>query len=136
MLNTYLKEKPTVPFIVDTDTDATEGPLSGPFDAAILEGLKYDAENGNRGWDGLQDNLQDDDSTLAICYTSGTTAKPKGVVFSNRGSYLASMANVVEGGLNFHERRAHYLCTLPMFHAVGMCFHCFMHSLLPLSFSI
>lgn len=51
---------------------------------------------------------------LAIPFTSGTTSKPKGVVYTHRGAYLAALANVVESGLNYHKGRCKYLWTLPM----------------------
>ena len=54
LLDTFRLRKPTVPIIVDTDVDAVEGQLSGPFDDAIFEGLAYDTMTGGRGWDGLE----------------------------------------------------------------------------------
>lgn len=95
--------------------------MTGPFDHAVLEGLKYDLETGAHGWEGLESQAADEESILALAYTSGTTAKPKGVEFTHRGSYLASLANVIESGLNFDHGRAKYLWTLPMFHAMGAC---------------
>lgn len=58
----------------------------------------------------------------ALAYTSGTTARPKGVEYTHRSSYLAALGNVIESGLNYHEGRCHYLWTLPMFHAMGWTF--------------
>lgn len=52
---------------------------------------------------------------IAIPFTSGTTSKPKGVVYTHRGAYLAALANVVESGLNYHAGRCRYLWTLPMY---------------------
>lgn len=119
LLQAYRAANPSVPIIVDTDTDATEGQLTGPFDNAVLEGLKYDSETGANGWDGLQSQAASEDDVVALAYTSGTTAKPKGVEFTHRGCYLAAVGNIIESGLNFHNRRCHYLWTLPMFHAMG-----------------
>lgn len=48
LLEDFRKQRPNVPFIIDTDTDATEGQLSGPFDEAVLEGLGFDEEKGGR----------------------------------------------------------------------------------------
>ena len=107
---------------MDTDTDATEGQLSGPFDEAVLEGLRYDEETGNKGWDGLQAQTLDENSLMALAYTSGTTARPKGVEYTHRSAYMAAMGNVIESGLNYHVGRCHYLWTLPMFHAMGWTF--------------
>lgn len=119
LMNAYRKGHPDVPIIVDTDTDATEGQLSGPFDGAVLEGLQFDSSTGALGWQGLQSQAPDEEDVIAIAYTSGTTSKPKGVEYTNRGCYLAAMGNVIESGLNIDNGRCHYLWTLPLFHAMG-----------------
>lgn len=119
LLNRYRQANPEIPFIVDTDTDATEGELSGQFDEAVLKGLEYDKEKGRRGWRGLETLAEHENGVIALAYTSGTTAKPKGVEYTHRGVYLAMMANVIESGLNYHSGRCRYLWTLPMFHAMG-----------------
>ncbi|OSS54567.1 hypothetical protein B5807_01242 [Epicoccum nigrum] len=122
ILDDYKKERPNVPILIDTDTDATEGELSGPFDDAVLEGLKYDIEIGNKGWADLMNQCPDEEEVFALAYTSGTTARPKGVEYTHRGVYLAALGNVIESGLNYHTGRAKYLWTLPMFHATGWTF--------------
>lgn len=119
MLDGYRSSRPSVPILVDTDTDATEGELSGPFDEAVLEGLQYDKQQGDKGWSGLEAQAAHEDDVIALAYTSGTTARPKGVEYTHRGAYLAAIGNVVESGLNFHNGRCRYLWTLPMFHACG-----------------
>lgn len=101
------------PFLFQ-DTDATAGELSGPFDEAVLEGLKLDQTQGGKGWAGLGLHHVREDDMLAIPFTSGTTSKPKGCVYTHRGSYLAALANVIESGLNFDKGRCRYLWTLPM----------------------
>ena len=58
----------------------------------------------------------DENSAAAMCYTSGTTGNPKGVVYGHRSSYLHSMA-VCSGnglGLSFSDK---VLPIVPMFHA-------------------
>lgn len=85
----------------------------------MLQGLKYDADTGAKGWDGLESQAASEDDVIALAYTSGTTARPKGVEFTHRGCYLAALANVIESGLNFQQGRCRYLWTLPMFHAMG-----------------
>jgi acyl-CoA synthetase (AMP-forming)/AMP-acid ligase II len=122
LLDGFRAENPNVPILVDTDTDATEGELSGPFDDAVLEGLKLDAQSGGAGWAKLESQAPDEDAVFALAYTSGTTARPKGVEYTFRGVYLAAMGNVIESGLNYHTGRAKYLWTLPMFHATGWTF--------------
>lgn len=125
LLESFTKNHPNVRIIVDTDTDATEGELSGPFDQAVLEGLQHDSETGGHGWDALETETTNEEYMLALSYTSGTTARPKGVVYTHRGAYLATVGNIVESGLNTHNSKAdrcHYLWTLPMFHAMGWTF--------------
>ncbi|KAJ5364206.1 Acetate/butyrate--CoA ligase AAE7 peroxisomal [Penicillium cataractarum] len=122
LLETYRSQHPNVPIILDTDTDATEGELTGPFDDAVLEGLKHDSETGAQGWAGLEAQAADEESLIALAYTSGTTARPKGVEYTHRGCYLAALGNIIESGLNSHQGRAKYLWTLPMFHAMGWTF--------------
>ncbi len=60
--------------------------------------------------------LVDEKSAAAMCYTSGTTGNPKGVVYSHRSSYLhAMMTNSVNGvGLGSTDK---VLPVVPMFHA-------------------
>ncbi|KAK4455977.1 acetate/butyrate--CoA ligase AAE7, peroxisomal [Podospora aff. communis PSN243] len=123
LLDLFRKDHPKVPIIVDVDTDANEGALCGPFDDAVLEGLLYDRSSGAKGWSGLQSKtVANEDDMLAIPFTSGTTSKPKGVIYTHRGAYLAALANVVESGLNVPFGKCKYLWTLPMFHAVGWTF--------------
>ncbi len=58
----------------------------------------------------------DEWQALSLCYTSGTTGNPKGVVYHHRGAYLNAMGNAMTFGLN---ARSVYLWTLPMFHCNG-----------------
>ena len=111
-----------MPLIIDTDTDGTEEELCGGFDKAVFTGLKHDVELGARAWDGLQAQVANEEDTIALAYTSGTTAKPKGVEYTHRGTYLAALGNLIESDLNQHGERCRYLWTLPMFHAMGWTF--------------
>ena len=58
----------------------------------------------------------DERSAAAMCYTSGTTGHPKGVVYSHRSSYLHSMA-VCHGNTFALSERDKVLPVVPMFHA-------------------
>ena len=119
LLDGYCRQNPDVAIIIDTDTDLVEGELTGPFDHAVLEGLRYDQKTGGRGWEALAVQADDENGTIALAFTSGTTARPKGVIYTHRGAYLAALANIIESGLNSSEARCRYLWTLPMFHAMG-----------------
>ncbi|GCE22614.1 acyl-CoA synthetase [Dictyobacter kobayashii] len=63
--------------------------------------------------------LEDEEETISINYTSGTTGNPKGVMYTYRGAYLNALSEVIESGLNSSSI---YLWTLPMFHCNGWCF--------------
>jgi fatty-acyl-CoA synthase len=60
----------------------------------------------------------DENEPIALNYTSGTTSRPKGVVYSHRGAYLNSLAAVL---LNDMPAMPVYLWTVPMFHCNGWC---------------
>ncbi|CZR68246.1 related to AMP-binding domain protein [Phialocephala subalpina] len=121
LLNSFLKENPHVDVISDTDGVGSQDQPNGPFDEAVLEGLRLDNLNGNKGWDGLEVQPESEHDIIAFAYTSGTTAKPKAVEFLHRGAYLASLANTVEYGFGYSRGSCRYLWTLPMFHAMGWC---------------
>ena len=53
---------------------------------------------------------------LSLNYTSGTTGRPKGVVYHHRGSYLMSMGTAASWNIPEHP---HYLYSVPMFHCNG-----------------
>jgi fatty-acyl-CoA synthase len=71
--------------------------------------------------DGADERTVDVDETdlLSINYTSGTTGKPKGVMYSHRGAYLQALAMTLQSGMRSDSV---YLWTLPMFHCDGWCF--------------
>ena len=56
--------------------------------------------------------------TITINYTSGTTGRPKGVMYSHRGAYLNSFGEVVHSE---YDSDTVNLWTLPMFHCNGWC---------------
>jgi fatty-acyl-CoA synthase len=56
---------------------------------------------------------------IALNYTSGTTGRPKGVVYHHRGTFLESVGNILAWAM---PDRPVYLWTLPMFHCNGWCF--------------
>jgi len=62
---------------------------------------------------------QDEWDAITLNYTSGTTGRPKGVVYHHRGAHLLAVGNVLSSGMG---RQPVYLWTLPMFHCNGWCF--------------
>jgi len=102
------------PLVVDVDDPlcAERGPFIGAlnYEQLLAEG---DPE---ASWRPPEDEWD----SLALCYTSGTTADPKGVLLHHRGAYLNGMNNVVTWSM---PRHAVYLWTLPMFHCNGWYFH-------------
>jgi fatty-acyl-CoA synthase len=63
--------------------------------------------------------LVDEYETCAINYTSGTTGRPKGVMYHYRGAYLNALAMAIDMHMDSESR---YLWTLPQFHCNGWCF--------------
>jgi fatty-acyl-CoA synthase len=63
--------------------------------------------------------LEDEEEPISMNYTSGTTGRPKGVLYTHRGAYLNALGEALETGMNCDSV---YLWTLPMFHCNGWCF--------------
>jgi fatty-acyl-CoA synthase len=62
--------------------------------------------------------VMDEWQAISLNYTSGTTGRPKGVLYHHRGAYLTSLGNVISFRLG---NRPIYGWTLPMFHCNGWC---------------
>ncbi|POM27333.1 Long-chain-fatty-acid--CoA ligase [Actinomadura rubteroloni] len=63
-------------------------------------------------------SVDDENATISINYTSGTTARPKGVEYTHRGAYLNALGEIIHSS---HSPESVYLWTLPMFHCNGWC---------------
>lgn len=129
--------------------DASVDPYEAFLDAGRKRWASAEEEEGKRfgnkakrGWE-LIDIVEDENEACALCYTSGenkksfsvmsfyevvlnlvycakgTTGRPKGVLTSHRGSYLAAVANAFEAQLTGDSV---YLWVLPAFHAAGWTF--------------
>jgi len=61
----------------------------------------------------------DEWQSISLNYTSGTTGKPKGVVYHHRGATMNALSNITGWHMGPHPV---YLWTLPMFHCNGWCF--------------
>ena len=105
-----LKRKP---FVVDVDDPLYTGPGSR------LGAIEYEAflvtGDPNFSW-ALPANETD---PIALNYTSGTTGRPKGVVYHHRGTFLEACGNIMAWAMPAHPV---YLWTLPMFHCNGWCY--------------
>ena len=63
-------------------------------------------------------SVSDELAPIAINYTSGTTGRPRGVVYTHRGAYLNCFGEIIHSR---HDENSVYLWTLPMFHCNGWC---------------
>ncbi|MEM6277196.1 MAG: AMP-binding protein [Pseudomonadota bacterium] len=59
---------------------------------------------------------EDEWESLALNYTSGTTGRPKGVVYHHRGAYLMTMGTVISWRMTLHPV---FLAIVPLFHCNG-----------------
>ncbi|WP_071798667.1 AMP-binding protein [Natronohydrobacter thiooxidans] len=59
---------------------------------------------------------QDEWESLALNYTSGTTGRPKGVVYHHRGAYLMTMGTAIAWQMGLYPR---YMTIVPLFHCNG-----------------
>ncbi len=69
------------------------------------------AEDGDYVWPDL-----DEKTASSLCYTSGTTGNPKGVLYSNRSTVLHSFCVCAQDGLGISNQDS-ILAVVPMFHA-------------------
>ncbi len=61
---------------------------------------------------------QDEWESLALNYTSGTTGRPKGVVYHHRGAYLITMGTPISWQMTLYPK---YLTIVPLFHCNNWC---------------
>lgn len=113
--------------IVDEDVADDEiDKLDCEYGRVVRDGIDLDALTYKQGWDGLYAEDIDENSTLGLFFTSGTTGNPKAVEYTHRGVYLAALAQISESQLNcqdsYGNHRCTYLWTLPLFHAAGWTF--------------
>ena len=93
--------------------------LADELDIQLVAEEEYDAWLASADPEPSDQVVVDEHDLLALNYTSGTTGRPKGVMYHHRGAYLQAVA------MAYHARLgpgACYLWTLPMFHCNGWCF--------------
>ena len=101
------------PLIIDVDDALYEG------EARRIGAVEYEALLGEGDPEYVYRLPEDEWQAISLNYTSGTTGKPKGVVYHHRGAYLNAVSNILEWAMPHHPV---YLWTLPMFHCNGWCF--------------
>ena len=101
------------PLIIDVDDALYEG------EARRIGAVEYEALLGEGDPEYAYRLPEDEWQAISLNYTSGTTGKPKGVVYHHRGAYLNAVSNILEWAMPHHPV---YLWTLPMFHCNGWCF--------------
>src|SRR3954452_4146515 len=106
----YLPSLGTVKHVVVMD-DGADAAL--PDDPRVVEW--DDAVAGAAEVD-LADRVSDERQAAAICYTTGTTGNPKGVLYSHRSAWLHSNVCTTTGVFSLSERDR-VLPVVPMFHA-------------------
>jgi fatty-acyl-CoA synthase len=105
LLDQFVSKVPTIRHIV---VMADDGPTpAGQLDYEELLG----AEVAEYAWPRLDEN-----TASAICYTSGTTGNPKGVVYSHRSSVLHAICSCTPGAIPVTQRDV-VMPVVPMFHA-------------------
>ncbi len=96
--------------VLVTDTPAARHSVDGVGEMLDYESLLA-AESSSYPWPKLSERM-----AAAMCYTSGTTGNPKGVVYSHRSQYLHTMGVLQSDSLAITERDV-VLPIVPMFHA-------------------
>ena len=117
--------------VVDAELHPTIAPLVGGLETVTeivtipaedteptVASTTYDDLLARGSDDPLPWRVDDERSTISINYTSGTTGRPKGVMYHHRGAYLNALAEVIHSR---HTPDSRYLWTLPMFHCNGWC---------------
>jgi len=108
----------TVVEITDPEFGVTGGPVGESGVPGLVSYEDHLAAAGDLDPSPIPWTVDDENTIIAINYTSGTTGKPKGVMYTHRGAYLNSF------GETFHNQftgQTKYLWTLPMFHCNGWC---------------
>lgn len=97
------------PVIVEVADPVAGFPPSGAF-------LEYEdmIATGDPAFDWIMPH--DEWESLALNYTSGTTGRPKGVVYHHRGAYLMTMGTVISWRMVLHPV---FLAIVPLFHCNG-----------------
>jgi fatty-acyl-CoA synthase len=100
--------------LVDPELDAALSDVTATH--RFVLGQESDAALLRTGADPVPWEEPDEDATATINYTSGTTARPKGVQITHRNIWVNGVTFALHAGVTDRDV---YLHTLPMFHANG-----------------
>jgi fatty-acyl-CoA synthase len=100
--------------LVDPELDAALADV--PAQHRFVLGEESDAALLRPGVEPVAWEEPDEDATATINYTSGTTARPKGVQITHRNLWVNGVTFALHAGVTDRDV---YLHTLPMFHANG-----------------
>ena len=106
-----VKNKITIIDIDDQDIDTSSFKKIGEFEYENF----LNTGDENYEWKKPKDEWE----AISLGYTSGTTGKPKGVVYHHRGAYLMATGSVTAWNM---PNRLNFLCVVPMFHCNGWCY--------------
>jgi fatty-acyl-CoA synthase len=118
MLLEHRDRMPTVErFIVFTDEDHLK---SISFPGALASETLIEQHDADVVWGGFDEKI-----ACGLCYTSGTTGNPKGVLYSHRSNYLHTLTLLQTDVMGLSVRDT-VLVVVPMFHANawGLTFAC------------
>ncbi len=110
---------PTVTQVVLFE-DSEAGQIAEPRAVALAGArlIRYPELTARGSDDPIEWAVEDELAPISINYTSGTTGRPKGVVYTHRGAYLNCFGEIVH---SCFDQDSVFLWTLPMFHCNGWC---------------
>lgn len=103
---------PTLEHIIILD-DELDAPLKGFAGQTWAHERLLAAKGASTEWGGFDEN-----AAAGLCYTSGTTGKPKGVLYTHRSNYLHTLRTLQADAMAITGADS-LLVAVPMFHANG-----------------
>ena len=115
----YVLDHSGARFVFFSPELAGQLPETGSTTTRVELGPQFESFLATGSDEAVEPWLADEEETIAIDYTSGTTGRSKGVMYSHRGAYLNALGMALENHLSTDTS---FLWTLPMFHCNGWCF--------------